>query len=231
MTKTRLLLVEDDADLGRLLSKYLQVQGMEVALAGDGEAALALLVERRFDIVVLDVMLLEGDGFSLADTIKKRYPGLPFLFLTARRQKEDVLKGLGLGADDYMTKPFDADELVLRVQNILRRSSGLVPTDGMFMIGHFRFEPSQLRLSSDSGAVLLTKKEAGVLELLARQPGRIVRRQEVLEQLWGSADYFNGRSLDVYIGRLRKLLEQDPDIRLESVRGAGFILHLSKSFT
>ncbi|NII26434.1 response regulator transcription factor [Pseudoflavitalea sp. X16] len=225
MTTTRLLLVEDDADLGRLLGKYLRLQGLEVVLAGDGELALTLLTEQTFDMVVLDVMLPKGDGFSLADTLKRKHPGMPFLFLTARRQKEDVLKGLGLGADDYMVKPFDADELVLRVQNILRRSSAVAPPADGLIFGAFRFEPAQLRLYHGSSSVLLTKKEAGVLELLARQQGRIVSRKDVLEKIWGNADYFNGRSLDVYIGRLRKLLEADARIRLESVRGAGFILH------
>lgn len=226
MTKTSLLLVEDDADLGRLLTAYLQVQGLDVSLANDSEGALGLLKERNFDIVVLDVMLPKGDGFSLANLIKVRYPNLPFLFLTARRQKEDVLKGLSLGADDYMVKPFDADELVLRLQNILRRSSGAVPYDDILIIGGFSFEPSQLRLSYGSTSAMLTKREAGVLELLAKNLGRIVSRKDVLEQLWGNADYFNGRSLDVYIGRLRKILEQDSELRLESVRGSGFILHV-----
>lgn len=226
MTKTRILLVEDDTDLASLLCKYLGLQGLEVDWAMDGEAALSLLSIKSFDIAVLDVMLPLEDGFSLADTIKKRCPGLPFLFLTARRQKEDVLKGLGLGADDYIIKPFDADELILRIQNILRRSTLPAQPIEVLTMGTFLFEPSQLRLSSPLGSILLTKKESGLLELLARRPGRIVSRQEVLEQLWDSADYFSGRSLDVYIGRLRKLLEQDTQIRLESVRGSGFILHL-----
>lgn len=226
MTKTRILLVEDDTDLASLLCKYLGLQGLEVEWAMDGEAAMGLLLIKSFDIAILDVMLPMEDGFSLADSIKKRYPELPFLFLTARRQKEDVLKGLGLGADDYIIKPFDADELILRLQNILRRSALPASPIEVLTIGSFLFEPSQLRLSSHSGSILLTKKESGLLELLARRPGRIVSRQEVLEQLWDSADYFSGRSLDVYIGRLRKLLEQDTQIRLESVRGSGFILHL-----
>lgn len=224
MTKTQILLVEDDADLGRLLCKYLRLQGLEVVLAIDGEAALTLLKVEGFDIAILDVMLPKEDGFALAGKLKMQYPKLPFLFLTARRQKEDILKGLKLGADDYMLKPFDVDELILRVQNILRRSIVPTPTE-VFTIGRFLFEPSQLRLSSELGTQLLTKKESGVLELLARQPGRIVNRQQVLEKLWDSADFFSGRSLDVYIGRLRKILEKDNQIRLESVRGSGFILH------
>lgn len=228
MTKTQILLVEDDADLARLLCKYLGLQGLEVELAMESETALSLLAAKHFDIAILDVMLPKEDGFTLAAALKKHYPDLPFLFLTARQQQEDVLKGLGLGADDYMIKPFDADELILRVQNILRRSAIMPQHTEMLSIGLLTFEPSQLRLSSASESILLTKKESGVLEQLARQPGRIVSRQEVLENLWDSADYFSGRSLDVYIGRLRKLLEQDAHIRLESVRGSGFILHLSK---
>ena len=224
MAKTQILLVEDDADLGRLLCKYLRLQGLEVALAIDGEAAMTLLSLKHFDIAILDIMLPKEDGFSLAGKLKIRHTELPFLFLTARRQKEDILKGLTMGADDYILKPFDVDELILRVQNILRRSILSPPTE-VFTIGRFLFEPSQLRLSSDRGAQLLTKKESGVLELLARQPGRIVNRQQVLEKLWDSADFFSGRSLDVYIGRLRKILESDDRIRLESVRGSGFILH------
>lgn len=225
MAKTEILLVEDDADLGRLLCKYLGLQGLAVTLATEGDEALALLSGKRFDIAILDVMLPKDDGFSLAQTLKGRYPLLPFLFLTARQQKADVLKGLGLGADDYMIKPFDADELILRVQNILRRSTLVPQFTEVLKIGRFLFEPSQLRLTSGSEAILLTKKESGVLEILARQAGRIVSRQAVLEQLWDSADYFSGRSLDVYIGRLRKLLERDKQVSLESVRGSGFILH------
>ena len=225
MIKIQILLVEDDADLGRLLCKYLRLQGLDVSLAVTGEAALTLLRLKHFDIAILDVMLPNEDGFVLAGKLRKQYTELPFLFLTARRQKEDILKGLTLGADDYMLKPFDVDELILRVQNILRRSVVAQPTE-VFTIGRFLFEPSQLKLSSGIGAQLLTKKESGVLELLARQPGRIVNRQQVLEQLWDNADFFSGRSLDVYIGRLRKLLESDDQIRLESVRGSGFILHI-----
>ena len=228
MTKTQVLLVEDDADLARLLCKYLGLQGLEVEPATDSETALSLLAARHFDIAILDVMLPKADGFSLAVAIKKLYPELPFLFLTARQQREDVLKGLGLGADDYMIKPFDADELILRVQNILRRSFLISSSTEVLNIGLFSFEPQQLRLSSASESILLTKKESGVLEQLARQSGRIVSRREVLEKLWDSADYFNGRSLDVYIGRLRKILEKDSRIRLESVRGSGFILHVLK---
>lgn len=226
MLKTQILLVEDDADLGRLLCKYIELQGLGVSLATDGEAALALLSVKHFDIAVLDVMLPKEDGFSLANTVKKNYPELPFLFLTARGQKQDVIKGLQLGADDYMIKPFDVDELILRMQNIVRRSNSQSHSVEVLSIGLFLFEPSQLKLSSGSGSKLLTKKESGVLEILARQPERIISRQEILEQLWDSADFFSGRSLDVYIGRLRKLLEQDNQIRLESVRGSGFILHL-----
>lgn len=226
MEKTQILLVEDDADLGCLLCKYITLQGMKITLATDAESAISCLSIQHFDIVVLDVMLPKEDGFSVAEVIKKRFPELPFLFLTARNQKEDVLKGLGLGADDYIIKPFDADELILRIQNILRRSSSPSKPIEVLTIGSFLFEPSQLKLSSATGALLLTKKESGVLEILAKQPGRIVARQEVLEQLWDSPDFFSGRSLDVYIGRLRKLLEQDDQIRLESVRGSGFILHI-----
>ena len=226
MTKTRILLVEDDADLGGLLCKYIKLQGLEVELAIDGDLALSLLEVKRFDIAILDIMLPKQDGFLVAESLKNHAPGLPFLFLTARGQKEDVLKGLTLGADDYMIKPFDVDELLLRVQNILRRSTLSPPVIEIFTIGGFTFEPTQLRLSAVNSSILLTKKESGVLELLVRQPGRIVGRQEVLEQLWDTVDYFTGRSLDVYIGRLRKILEKDPQIRLESVRGSGFILHV-----
>lgn len=228
MEKIRLLLVEDDTDLGRLLNKYLCIQGIEVMLVPDNTTALSVLEETLFDIAVLDVMLPDRDGFSLAEIIRKKYPQMPFLFLTARKQKEDVLKGLSLGADDYMVKPFDADELILRVQNILRRSmSSISQKDVILEIGSFTFEPSQLKLYSENSSVLLTKKETGILELLSRNPGKIVSREEVLEKLWGQADYFNGRSLDVYIGRLRKLFEIDNRIKIESIRGTGFILRIN----
>ncbi|MEO3402843.1 response regulator transcription factor [Mucilaginibacter sp. CAU 1740] len=221
----RILIVEDDADLGNLVRRYLEVKGFGVTLITDGRTAMQELAIGSYAIAVLDVMLPGADGFVLASQIRQAYPSLPFLFLTARRQQADVLKGLSLGADDYMLKPFDVDELVLRIANILRRSGDREKPSQHYVLGDYHFHPQELSLELNGQRRLLTEKESALLEMLCREPGRLLRRTFVLESLWGSADFFNGRSLDVFIGRLRKLLAGDPRLELEVVRGAGFILH------
>ncbi|MFD0794717.1 response regulator transcription factor [Mucilaginibacter litoreus] len=224
--KKYVLLVEDDPDLGSLLSQYLRVKGFTVTLAVNGEAALIQLSTQSFDIVILDVMLPGSDGFVLAGRLRQQYASIPFLFLTARRQQEDVLRGLSLGADDYLVKPFDADELVLRISNILRRCAGQITQPDIFRIGSYRFEPAQLQLTRKGQRQQLTQKEADLLEILCQSAGRLVQRKTILETVWGSADFFNGRSLDVFVRRLRKHLDQDPNIRVEVIRSSGFILRI-----
>ncbi|MCX2483177.1 response regulator transcription factor [Pedobacter sp. MR2016-24] len=220
----KLLLVEDDEDLAVHLSKYLQIRGFFTGLAGDGQRARQCLAEGPYDLVLVDIMMPGEDGFSLAAHLKKSYPQLPFLFLSARNQKEDILKGLGLGADDYMIKPFDAEELVLRIHNILRRSIGVIAEMERYDLGTYQFRFNDLMLIGTSGEKVLTEKEGKLLKMLCLRKNHLLNRAEVLHELWGEPDFFNGRSLDVFISRLRKYLSDDPGIRIESIRGVGFRL-------
>lgn len=223
------LIVEDDLDFGSLLKQYLEINGFEVVLAGNGRDGKARLREASFDIVLTDVMMPVEDGFTFAADIAIAYPRLPFLFITARKMKEDVMRGLKIGADDYIIKPFDADELVLRIQNILKRTSENRPILQSHHIGHFKFSPKDLVLDGPNGKQLLTDREAQLLEILSENAGRLVRKREILKSLWKDDDFFSGRSMDVFVSRLRKYLSADPRISLESIRGAGLRLIVENS--
>lgn len=222
--KASVLIAEDDADLGHLLKQYLEINGFLAHRVYNGEEARQELKINQYDIVIIDVMMPKQDGFTLAEKLKQQYPKLPFLFVTARKMKEDILRGLTLGADDYITKPFDADELILRIQNILNRvkpdRNSTQP--GHLQIGKFTFEPQNLRLYSASNEKLLTEKEARLLHYLYDHQSRLIKRKEILEHLWNEPDFFNGRSMDVFVSRLRKHLAEDPSIQIESIRGVGF---------
>lgn len=222
--KYSLLLVEDDVDLAAHLAQYLQIRGFAVDVAGDGLMARQYLMKAHYDLLLVDVMMPEEDGFSLALHLKSNHPEIPFLFLTARNQKQDILKGLGLGADDYIVKPFDVEELVLRLQNILRRSRGSIHDAEAYELGAYRFNFNNLLLIGLSSQRTLTDKEARLLRMLCLKKGHLINREDVLRELWGEPDFFNGRSLDVFISRLRKYLSEDPQIQLESIRGIGFRL-------
>ncbi len=222
--KIKVLIVEDDTDLSHLLKQYLEANGFEAAIAGDGFAALAEVHEKAYDILLLDVMMPNEDGFALADKLNKRHPGLPFLFLTARKMKEDVLKGLKLGAADYILKPFDADELILRIQNILKRNQPRETAKTTYRLGIYQLEPENLVLYSANSQRTLTLKEAQLLSYLCQHPNQLIRREELLNLFWDEANFFNGRSMDVFISRLRKYLCEDPSIQIESLRGLGFRL-------
>lgn len=218
-----MLIVEDDADLGQLLVQYLEMNGFGAYRVFNGEEARYELQLNAYDIVVMDVMMPREDGFTLAAKITALYPALPFLFVTARKMKADILKGLQLGADDYILKPFDADELILRIRNILKRTraeEARVPE--MLQLGHFTFYPSELRLCSAEGLRMLTEKEAALLHFLCVHQGQLIKRTVILQHLWTQADFFNGRSMDVFISRLRKYLSSDPALQIESIRGVGF---------
>lgn len=218
----KVLIVEDDLDVGSLLKQYLELNKYVVERVFTGKEAREILAKQTFNIAILDVMLPEEDGFTLAEKIRHQYPQLPFLFLTAKKQKEDVLKGLKLGAD-YITKPFDADELMLRIDNILHKSKAMeTGTITNYTIGQFLFEPQNLLLKHAKGDRLLTEKEAQLLEYLYLNKTRLIKRQEVLDHLWEETDFFSGRSLDVFISRLRKHLSADAHVQIESIRGVGY---------
>lgn len=228
MQKAKILVVEDDPNLGQILQEYLQVKGYTIHLAVNGLLGLHAFEQETFDLCLLDVMLPQMDGFTLAEKIKERNEQVPIIFLTAKSLKEDTLNGLRLGADDYITKPFSLEELLLRIQAILRRSSRgaavNTPAEGPLQIGRYVFMPQQQELKIEGESTSLTAKEAALLKMLADRKGQTLDRTDALNAIWHNDSYFNARSMDVYITKLRKLLRQDPRLQILSVRGEGFKL-------
>jgi DNA-binding response OmpR family regulator len=220
-----LLLVEDDIDLQKVLAQYLELSGFKVYTANHGKHGLKVFQENHVDICILDVMMPVMDGFALASEIRKLDAAMPVVFLTARNQKEDRLKGLKIGADDYITKPFEAEELVLRLNNILKRS-GKEET-GSDRIGRLHIHYGKLLIEDGINSFNLTPRESELLKFLMENRNRVVKREQILEELWGQNDYFLGRSMDVFISRLRKYLQTEPSVSLETKRGVGFILKIS----
>jgi DNA-binding response OmpR family regulator len=225
--KTKILIVEDDADLGQLLQQYLDMNGFEARRVYNGEEAIDDLKNNNYDLLILDVMMPKEDGFRLAGKLTSYYPELPFLFVTAKKMKADILRGLQLGADDYIIKPFDADELILRMHNILKRvkKNGKDMT-GLIAIGQYSYDHKNLQLSSSGKIRTLTDKEAKLLYYLCMRRGQLIKREEILSHLWKEPDFFSGRSMDVFISRLRKYLSEDPAVHLESVRGMGYQFYI-----
>lgn len=227
----KILIVEDDLDLGNLLQQYLVLNQFQAHRVFNGVEAREELKQNTYDLLILDVMMPQEDGFTLAEKLQKSHPDLPFLFVTARKMKEDILTGLKLGADDYITKPFDADELILRIQNILKRKTKVESQKlTTYSFGKFQFEPENLLLKTEKSERKLTEKEAELLNFLYQHRDRIIKREEVLNHLWEESDFFSGRSLDVFISRLRKYLVEDNSVQIESIRGVGFrfLVGLSK---
>lgn len=220
--KNKILLVEDDVDLGCVLKQFIELSDFKVILCYNGREGLRAFKEDDYDLCVLDVRLPEMDGFTLAREIKKINKNVPFIFLTARKQKPDRIKGLELGADDYICKPFEADELLLRIKNIIRRTG----KGGyeVFQIGSHEMDIHNLILKKDNMEKRLTVKEAELLRFLYINRNRLVKRSDILIKIWGQDDYFLGRSMDVFISRLRKLFQDDEHVTLENVRGIGFKL-------
>ena len=217
-----LLLVEDDADLAGVLALFLKHQQIDVRRAADCETARHLLRQQTFDVVLLDVGLPDGDGWTLAAEMPRLAPGTPYLFVTARGRPDDIKRGLRAGADDYLVKPYDAEELVLRIEAILRRRS--TPGQAVLSFGRLQLDPRTRTLTGPAGTCQLTERECALLAALARNAGAICTRTELLEEVWGRDDFFLGRSMDVYIGRLRKALALDDRVSIVTVRGVGFRL-------
>ena len=224
----RLLLVEDDANLGAVLSEFLQLKGYDVTLCTDGEQGESAFVSSRFDLCILDVMLPKQDGFTLAQHIRSRDTKVPILFLTAKSLPEDRLQGFEMGADDYVTKPFSIDELMMRIKAILRRTHvhGTTNDGKRFTIGEYSFDAERRLLVRHDESRTLTHKESELLRILARSAGEVVRRSDALKEVWGDDNYFNGRSMDVFVTRLRKYLKDDPRITIVNVHGLGFKLQI-----
>jgi two-component system OmpR family response regulator len=230
MVKAEILLVEDDQNLGYMLQDFLDLEGFKVTWEKNGLTGLNTFKSKPFDLCILDVMLPIKDGFTLAENIQQFKPGTPFLFLTARGLEADRIRGLKLGADDYITKPFSTEELKLRIDIILRRlgkESGTIKKD-IFTIGSIIFDfPNQvLQLHGEERR--LTKKEAMLLQMLCQNVNELVRREQLLVNIWGSDDYFMGRSMDVYIAKLRSYLKSDPSINIINIHGTGFKLEIKE---
>ena len=222
--KKHVLLAEDDIDFGHILKQYLEIYEYQVTLAADGKQALEIFAKRTFDICVLDVMMPKMDGFTLAEKMVQIYPEIPFVFLTARKMKEDKLKGLKLGADDYIVKPFEADELVLRLQNILKRTVKTRESTiekQLIIVGKYHFNTHRLELKIGDKMQQLTEKEGALIRYLYNHKNQLLKREEILQSVWKNDDFFSGRSMDVFISRLRKYFKEDPAISIESIRGIG----------
>ena len=227
MEKVKVLLAEDDLDLGNILAQYLEMQDFNVVLVRDGGEAWESFQKYPYDICILDVMMPVMDGYELAEKIRKHSPSIPFLFLTAKSLKEDRIRGLKIGADDYICKPFEVDELVLRIHNILKRSGSPVEQEEeVFEIGSSLFNYQELMIHGRNESHKLTLKEGMLLKYLLQHQNRLVKREEILTQVWGENDYFLGRSMDVFVSRLRKYLASEESVSIETVRGTGFIFRL-----
>ena len=223
--KTKILLCEDDENLGTLLCEYLIAKGFDAVLCPDGEVGYREFQKDKFDICILDVMMPKKDGFTLASEIRQINSQVPIVFLTARVQKEDVLEGFDKGADDYITKPFSMEELVLRIEAILRRVKGKKSRENtVYHIGRFTFDTQKQLLTIGEKQTKLTTKENELLALLCAHSNEILQRDYALKTIWIDDNYFNARSMDVYITKLRKHLKDDDQIEIINIHGRGYKL-------
>ncbi len=229
--KATILLVEDDENLGFVLQDYLQLLDYEVILEKDGEAGYNTykLKQQEIDLCLFDAMLPLKDGFTLAEEIKAMNQRVPVIFLTAKILKEDKIKGFKIGADDYITKPFSTEELSLRIEAVLRRSrfgGEEMDESKIFNLGIYTFDSENQTLTANGAEKRLTKRESEVLKMLCQYKNKLLRREIALKSIWGEDDYFMGRSMDVYITKLRKYLKDDPDITITNIHGTGFKLEV-----
>ncbi len=228
--KTNILLCEDDENLGMLLREYLQSKDYNCELAPDGEIGYKTFIQNNFDICILDVMMPKKDGFELAQDIRSVDKDTPIIFLTAKTMKEDILKGFKIGADDYISKPFSMEELLYRIESILRRVRGNQSKDIVsFQLGKFLFDSQKQTLEIGNEVKKLTTKEAELLKLLAVNVNSILERNFTLKTIWVDDNYFNARSMDVYITKLRKLLKDDPSVEIINIHGKGYKLIIPNS--
>jgi len=222
----KILLAEDDYNLGNLLKNYLSAKNYETNLFFDGHSALDALSSGSFDLCILDIMMPEMDGLVLASKIRSVNPAMPIIFLTAKNQKEDIIEGFKTGADDYITKPFSMEELLYRIEAILRRTTGpsVRKKEESYVIGNYTFDTKKQLLTYRDQTIRLTTKESELLELLCRHGNNIMERNFALKTIWIDDNYFNARSMDVYITRLRKYLRKDPSVKILNVHGRGYKL-------
>lgn len=222
----KILLAEDDINLGNLLKNYLKVKNFDVTLFTDGQSALKGFKSEHFDLCILDIMMPEMDGLTLSNEIRKINLSVPVIFLTAKNQHEDIIEGFRKGADDYITKPFSMEELLYRMEAILRRSAGKTTgaVQGNYTIGKYTFDSVNRILTYRDHSLKLTTKEAELLELLCRHKNEVLERNYALRTIWIDDNYFNARSMDVYITRLRKYLKKDSSVKILNVHGKGYKL-------
>lgn len=221
--KAHLLYVEDDESLSFVTRDNLALQGYEITHCVNGKEALEKIHAQSFDLCILDVMLPEMDGFTLAQEIRAKNPHVPIIFLTAKSLKEDKLHGLKIGGDDYITKPFSIEELLLKIEIFLRRRNiHQPPAPTRYNFGEYEFDYENLQLARKGESRTLTQKEADLLRFFLDHPNQVIKRATILEELWGEDDYFMGRSLDVFISRLRKYLGEDESLKIENIHGVGF---------
>lgn len=223
MEKIRILLTEDDANLGSLLREYLIAKGFDVELHKDGDKGLKAFKRSHFDICILDIMMPVKDGFTMAKEIRIMDPDVPIIFLTAKSMKSDILEGFNLGADDYITKPFSMEELLLRIEAILRRTTK-TSSQEIFQLGSLSFDSNKQILTTDDKQIKLTTKESELLRLLCQHGNQILERNYALKAIWKDDNYFNARSMDVYITKLRKHLRDTSGIQIINVHGKGYKL-------
>ena len=220
----KVLIAEDDRDFGNILAQYVSMSGFTVKHARDGNEAWEMFLQEKPDICVLDVMMPEMDGFTLAEKIKEDSPDVPVIFLTAKSLKEDIVRGLKIGADDYITKPFDPEILILRINNVLKRAYS--SSNDEFIVSETILKFNTLELVCGDTREKLTVKEAQLLKYFMINKNKILAREDILTEIWGEDDYFLGRSMDVFISRLRKYVQNDKNIDIRTVRGTGFILEV-----
>lgn len=226
-TSTKLLVVEDDPNLGSLLADYLRAKGYDTDLRTDGQQGLNAHAKGKYALILLDVMMPLKDGFTLAREIRAKDPVVPIIFLTAKSMKQDTIEGFRSGADDYVTKPFGMEELILRIEAVLRRTHGVEPKPEeptTYEFGASRFDPRKQVLVTPEGERRLTTKESELLRLLCANRNDVLDRSAALVEVWGNDSYFNGRSMDVYIAKLRKYLREDPSVEIINIHGKGFRL-------
>lgn len=227
--KARILLVEDDPNLSDVLTDFLEMLGYRVVLAVDGSQGLEAFNSEKFDLLILDVMLPVMDGFSLATEIRKADTNTPVIFLTARGQMEDRINGFKLGCDDYISKPFSSEELSLRIEAILRRCRLETGRENeSYQLGSFVFDSANFELRRNDRRINLTPKEAALLRVLCDHKNSLLTREKALKEVWGDDDYFIGRSMDVFITKLRKYLKDDPGVAIVNVHGTGFRLEVKE---
>jgi two-component system, OmpR family, response regulator len=225
-TKPQILLCEDDTNLGMVLKNYLELNDYDVTLERDGKLGLAAFQRQKFDLCLLDVMMPNMDGFTLAEEIRDVNPDVPLFFLSAKTMKDDIIQGYKLGADDYITKPFDSEVLLHKIKAILKRNEELhrEEVNAEYDLGKYHFNPRLRELTIEGKTQTLSPKENELLKMLAEYKNDLLSREIALKKIWGSDTYFNGRSMDVYIAKLRKYLKEDPALEIVNIHGNGFRL-------